>query len=116
MAAISGQSVSGGRVRVDYNHPLAGKDLRYRLRIVRQITKSLEKAKALLEYYNVDCKTSIRDGKLAIETKKPLHALIQKMIDETTRKWIKEIKTVNFKTRQEPAAAKKSGGKEKKPI
>ncbi len=42
------QTVSGGRVRVDFNNPLAGKDLEYDLKIIRRIKKDDEKAKVLL--------------------------------------------------------------------
>lgn len=32
------QSVSGGRVRVDFNHELAGKEVEYNLEVVKQLT------------------------------------------------------------------------------
>lgn len=42
------KTVSGGRVLVDFNHPLAGKDLVYEVRIKRIVEDSKEKIKALL--------------------------------------------------------------------
>lgn len=45
------QSVSGGRVRVDFNHPLAGKDLEYELKIEREITVPKEQIEALYKKY-----------------------------------------------------------------
>lgn len=45
------QSVSGGRVRVDFNHPLAGKDLLYELKIEREITLPKEQVEALYKKY-----------------------------------------------------------------
>lgn len=45
------QSVSGGRVRVDFNHPLAGKDIEYELKIEREIKDTKEKVQALFEKY-----------------------------------------------------------------
>jgi len=45
------QTVSGGRVRVDFNHPLAGKKLKYEIEIKETITDREEKIKALLEKY-----------------------------------------------------------------
>jgi FKBP-type peptidyl-prolyl cis-trans isomerase 2 len=48
-------SVSGGRVRVDFNHPLAGKTLVYDLEIKEKIEKPDEKVKAIVNIYmNVD--------------------------------------------------------------
>ena len=42
-------SVSSGRVRVDFNHPLAGKTIVYEVEIVEKIEDPLEKVKALIE-------------------------------------------------------------------
>ncbi len=41
------QSVSGGRVRIDLNHELAGKTLEYTFRVVGRITGAKEKVEAL---------------------------------------------------------------------
>lgn len=46
-------SVNSGRVRVDFNHPLAGKILVYELEIKEKIEKDSEKIRAICEYY--DC-------------------------------------------------------------
>ncbi|MFA4661796.1 FKBP-type peptidyl-prolyl cis-trans isomerase [Pyrococcus kukulkanii] len=42
-------TVSGGRVRVDFNHPLAGKTLIYEVEIVEKVEDPIEKIKALIE-------------------------------------------------------------------
>ncbi len=42
-------SVSPGRVRVDYNPPLAGKALTYKFTIVQEITDPVEKIKGFIE-------------------------------------------------------------------
>ena len=42
-------SVSSGRVRVDFNHPLAGKTIVYEVEIVEKIEDPIEKVKALIE-------------------------------------------------------------------
>lgn len=44
------RTVSGGRVMVDFNHPLAGHALIYELEIRRVITDDGERARALAEY------------------------------------------------------------------
>jgi FKBP-type peptidyl-prolyl cis-trans isomerase 2 len=43
------QSVSGGRVRVDFNHELAGRTLVYDIRLVEKIAAAERKAEALFE-------------------------------------------------------------------
>lgn len=42
-------SSGAGRVKVDFNNPLAGKDLRYTFTVTEQITDDQEKAKAIME-------------------------------------------------------------------
>ena len=44
-------SVSGGRVMVSFNHPLAGKDLKYSIEIVKTISDNKEKCAAIFEHY-----------------------------------------------------------------
>jgi FKBP-type peptidyl-prolyl cis-trans isomerase 2 len=43
------RSISGGRITVDFNHPLAGRDLDYEVDVKRVVEKPEEKAGALLE-------------------------------------------------------------------
>lgn len=43
------RSVTGGRVTVDFNHPLAGKNLLYEIKINRIVDKDDEKLRALTE-------------------------------------------------------------------
>jgi len=42
-------SVSAGRVRVDYNNPLAGKGLRYKFTIVEEVTEPADKVRRFIE-------------------------------------------------------------------
>ncbi len=45
------QTVSGGRVRVDFNHPLAGKDLLYELKVERELVEPKEQVESLYKKY-----------------------------------------------------------------
>ncbi|MEM1675270.1 MAG: FKBP-type peptidyl-prolyl cis-trans isomerase [Desulfurococcaceae archaeon] len=45
------KNISGGRVVVDFNHPLAGKTLVYRVKIVAKIDDLVDKVKALATRY-----------------------------------------------------------------
>ncbi|MBI1973320.1 FKBP-type peptidyl-prolyl cis-trans isomerase [Candidatus Micrarchaeota archaeon] len=66
------QSVSGGRVRVDFNHELAGKPLDIKLRLVRRISDTDEKVGVVFEYNFHTKPAEIRheDGKLVIKPSK----------------------------------------------
>jgi FKBP-type peptidyl-prolyl cis-trans isomerase SlyD len=47
------RSVSGGRVRVDFNHELAGKNLEYSIKVVKVLEDDIEKVKSMIElHYN----------------------------------------------------------------
>lgn len=48
------QSVSGGRVRVDFNHPLAGKRLKYKVKIGKKIEGEKEKITAAMEFFGIN--------------------------------------------------------------
>ena len=45
------RSVSGGRVRVDFNHELAGKNLVYIIKVVKEIEDDVDKVKSLIELH-----------------------------------------------------------------
>jgi len=45
------QTVSGGRVRVDFNHPLAGKELSYEVKVERELVEPKEQVEELYSKY-----------------------------------------------------------------
>jgi FKBP-type peptidyl-prolyl cis-trans isomerase 2 len=45
------QTVSGGRVRVDFNHPLAGKELLYDMKVERELVEPKEQIEELYNKY-----------------------------------------------------------------
>ncbi len=47
------KSVSSGRVVVDANHPYAGKDVTYEVKVVKQLTADKDKVEAISDSYNV---------------------------------------------------------------
>jgi len=67
------KTISGGRVRVDFNHPLAGKDLEYEVEIHKKITDKNEQVQALLNLHipNMeakDIKITFNNQDLEIQT------------------------------------------------
>ena len=44
-------SVSGGRVRVDFNNPIAGKDVIYNIKILRKVDDINEEVKAVMDFF-----------------------------------------------------------------
>jgi FKBP-type peptidyl-prolyl cis-trans isomerase 2 len=92
-------AVSGGRVKVDFNHVLAGKELEYDLEIKKLIDKTEEKVQAI---YNIFVKTKedlrvvFNDGVVEIYSKDDLPKDVKKDIADTIKKWVEEIKKVRF--------------------
>lgn len=68
------RSISGGRVRVDFNHELAGKNLQYKIKVDEIITDDEEKIRSMINLHylnpNIDPenhKVNIEDGKVIIQ-------------------------------------------------
>jgi FKBP-type peptidyl-prolyl cis-trans isomerase 2 len=101
------QSVSGGRVRVDFNNPLAGKELSYRMRIVREIKQAREKVRSLLDYYALPLEPSLEGDRLTLSSEKPVPEPLQKMLEGNITRWVRGVKSVKFVSRErKPGAAK----------
>jgi len=55
-------SVSGGRILVDFNNPIAGKDVIYHIKVVRKLENQDEKIKSLVEFlFRRDFKFEVKD-------------------------------------------------------
>lgn len=89
-------SISGGRVMIDFNHPLAGKTLVYNVKIVKKVEDEIEKVKAMLEFYFKDVsKFDVKEDKesdaiiivdkekiISPENKKMLFDIISKIVNK----------------------------------
>ncbi len=103
------QSVSGGRVRVDFNNPLAGKVLTYRVKILRKIEGNKNKVEKLLKYYRINySEVRIREGSLTIISDKPVNPVAKKLITDMVTKWVKGVKKVDFKEKGTPRNKEKN--------
>jgi len=93
-------SLSGGRVKVDFNHPLAGKMIEYEVEIKDLITDVKEKINAILSFYlkfeEKDVIIMIDKETVEINIKVEASKLVKKTVADTIKKWISEIKKVRF--------------------
>ncbi len=98
------KSVSGGRVLVDLNHPLSGKDLKYHIKINKVVTDDGEKLKALLklQFNESDIKVEIKDGTAIVDMKKEMPDQFAPMILEGVQKVIPNVKKLEFKKKTAP--------------
>lgn len=87
-------SVSGGRVRVDFNNPLAGKTLIYDIEIREKVENVEGKIKSLFEIYRMEdkdkIKVNVKDKEVEIEIPPLINSLFKKKIADNI------IKILNF--------------------
>lgn len=93
------RTVSGGRTVVDFNHPLAGKDLDYEVSVKRIVTDTQEKLDSLLRFYFREFSLSLSDGNAAIDLKSDIPQQIKEKLVEEILRLIPEIKAVDFKVK-----------------
>lgn len=82
------QSVSGGRVRVDFNHALAGREIEYEIKVENEITNKKEIAETIYEkYYSFvpGVKKEIKENKLTIQLTKEVLKNLEKINTSITR-------------------------------
>ena len=90
------RSVSGGRVIVDFNHPLASKDIVYEVNILRKIEDAKEKAESLMEVLGIPYKElKVEDKKIILEMEQEFPEQFQTIL----KKEVKELlnKDLEFK-------------------
>jgi len=100
------QSVSGGRVKVDFNHPLAGKDLKYEVEVHDKIDKPEDKIKSLFRFHlsKVDTsaiKVELSEKIVKITTPKDTRTrryinLTEEIVAGDILKYIEGVETVKF--------------------
>lgn len=90
--------VGSGRVLVDFNHPLAGKDIKYKIRIERFATHTKEKADAFLKMALGIKKadTSLAEAEGIYEIRLSLPEEIREQLTKELKERIQELKEVKF--------------------
>lgn len=89
------RTVSGGRVIVDFNHPLAGRNVVYEVEIKRIVTDIKEQVKSVLNIYLHDDSPIEINGDTVVVTE-PIPPALNVYITELLTKRIPAIKTVQF--------------------
>ena len=104
------RSVAGGRVMMDYNHPLAGKELHYDVEVVEQVKEPLKMVESLLGYYGLEGKAAIAAKIASIKLDKPANPIVKKLIEETLKKWCPGVESVAIEEKNDKHPPKKGGG------
>jgi FKBP-type peptidyl-prolyl cis-trans isomerase 2 len=76
-------TVSGGRIMVDFNNPLAGKEVIYKINVLRKVEDINEKVSSLNEFlFRRSFKFEIKDKKLILETEKGFKSFVELFKDK----------------------------------
>jgi FKBP-type peptidyl-prolyl cis-trans isomerase 2 len=76
-------SVSGGRITVDFNNPLAGKTLIYKVNVLRKVEDLSEKIKSFIEFlFRRDLNFEIKENKLVVEVEKQMSEFVKLFSDK----------------------------------
>lgn len=94
-------SIDGGRVKVDFNHPLAGKAIEYEVEIKEEILESNDKIKSAVRYFTgikyEDANVTVNDSEATINAQKfDFPKQVKQGIADTIMKWVDGIAKVNF--------------------
>lgn len=66
-------TVSGGRIMVDFNNPLAGKDIIYSIKILRKVDDLNEKIKSFIKFlFKKDVDFEVNEKKIIVKAEKKL--------------------------------------------
>jgi len=90
-------TVSGGRVIVDFNNPLAGKDVTYKVKVLRKVEDLNEQIKAFNDFlFRKDIKFTVQDKKLILEAEPGMKQFIELFKDK-----FKEVFSLDLEVKQE---------------
>lgn len=80
------KSVSGGRTLVDFNHPLAGQEVKYKVKVISKVEDTLEQAKCVIEntFHLHDPQATLEEKTLKVvlegEVPKEVHDVFEKKV------------------------------------
>lgn len=88
------RTVSGGRTTIDFNHPLAGRDLIYEIKINKIIKDTKTQLNSIVKLFFRNEKAELKEDTATIKADIP--EKLQKIIEEKIKKLIPKIKKVKF--------------------
>ncbi|MBS3171637.1 peptidylprolyl isomerase [Candidatus Woesearchaeota archaeon] len=108
------RTVSGGRVIVDFNHPLSGRDLVFDIEVRKILKEDKEKVEAIVSKITNEFEANLDKSNLTLKlnldekNKEELKKRILKLIPS-----VKEVKYENLKQKEEPKKVEKPEEKPK---
>ena len=92
------KTVSGGRTLVDFNHPLSGKEVSYKIKINKKIMDDKEKLEGYLKLSlgTKEIEIEVNDSNAKIKLKKEIPKEAQENLSKKITELIPNIKNVEF--------------------
>ncbi|MAG07988.1 peptidylprolyl isomerase [Candidatus Woesearchaeota archaeon] len=97
------RTVGGGRAIIDFNHPLSGKDVEYKVKINKLITGKKEKLDSYLNYFLGDINTELTENKAKVFFDKE----IDEKVKGTLKNKCKELLNIDLEFLKRPKADNK---------
>ena len=96
-------TVSGGRVMVDFNNPIAGKDVIYNINILRKLDDLNEKIKAFNEFiFRKDFKFKIEGKKIILDVEKQFVQFVKLFKDKFKGIFDLDLKVKEIEDKKSP--------------
>jgi len=83
-------AVTGGRVLVDFNNPLSGKEIKYNFKIVKLVEDEKEELKTLFEMFKINIDVEEIEGKFKVHVKDNVPEEILKKVEKEVKELIKK--------------------------
>jgi len=110
-------SVSGGRVRIDFNNLLAGKDVEYNVKVLREIKDTKEKAKAFINFLfrkDLGFEISEKGKKITIKAEPALAKFVEMFKDKFKEVLDLDLEVKELRESKESKESSKEDEKEPK--
>jgi len=92
-------SVTSGRVKIDFNHPLAGKILTYNIEITEKVENPDEKVRVIVDYFTKmgtkNIKVDLKEKEVEITIPPIIHPVYKKRIADEVIKYL-NVEKVKF--------------------
>ncbi len=92
------RTVSGGRILVDFNHPLAGKEVSYRVKVNRLVDNDEEKVSSLLSMLGMKNAHvhAGSNGEVEVVFGQGIPPELSKVIEDNVKKLVPSVKKLSF--------------------
>ena len=88
------QSVDAGRIRVDFNNPLAGRVLKYNIELKEKIDQPEAQVKSVLEFFGANAEPKIEGKEVTINVRLP--GQLKEKVSSLVIEYVEGVEKVNF--------------------